>query len=316
MRAVRFDQYGTEDVLHVSDVEKPEAGGGQVVVRVRVAGVNTGEVGIRDGSMQSMSPAHFPEGEGTELSGVIESVGGGVLDWRPGDKVIGMSEVRGAQADYALLEATNVLPKPDSLGWDTAAVTPTAGATSTAVMRALEPASGETLVVAGASGGVGLMVVQRAVADGVRVIATASERNHDVLRRLGAAATTYGDGLEARIRALAPDGVDAFADCHGDGNVDLAVRLGVPTDRINTIKDFPAAKRTGCKAEGMYQLDDIPGAVQETIDGVADGRWEIPIKARFSLAQVRDAYRRLTEPGGVGKVVLIISADEGGEPAA
>lgn len=309
-RAVRFDRYGDESQLYVADVDVPDATDGEVVVRVRAAGVNPGEAAIRSGAMDAISPAHFPEGEGSEFAGVIHSVGEGVLGLNPGDAVIGLSDTRGAQADYALVPAANVLAKPESLDWETAAATPVGGATATSVMRALQPQAGETLVVAGGSGGVGVVAVQLAIQAGARVIATASEWNHEYLRRLGAEPVTYGDGLEGRIRALAPGGVDAFADCHGAGSVDLAVALGVPVGRVNTIIDFDAAKRVGAQAQGMYQLDDIPAALKPFVAQVAAGDVVIAIKARFPLEQVQDAYRRLTQPGGIGKVALTVSSDD------
>lgn len=121
--AVRFDAYGDESVLHIAEVPVPEPGYGQLVVRVRAAGVSTGEVGIRSGAMDKISPAHFPEGQGTALSGVVHAVGSGdVGGFAVGDAVIGLSETRGAQADYALLGTGDVLRRPASLDWGLAAV--------------------------------------------------------------------------------------------------------------------------------------------------------------------------------------------------
>ena len=309
-RAVRFDRYGGVDVLYIADVDIPDPANEELVVRVRTAGVSTGEVGIRSGDMDKMFPAHFPEGQGTELAGVVHTVGPGVRDFRVGDPVIALSDTRGAQADYALVPEANVLAKPDSLDWDTAAAIPAAGATATSIMQTLQPKPHETLVVAGASGSVGVVVVQLAVQAGARVIATASEFNHDYLRGLGAEPVAYGDGLEDRIRSAAADGVDAFADCHGAGNVDIAVALGVAASRIDTIKDFEGAARVGAQTRGMYQLDDITAVLRPFVGRVAAGEIAIPIKARFPLEQVQDAYRRLTEPGGIGKVVLTVSTEE------
>lgn len=311
-RAVRFDRYGDESVLYLADVSIPEAANGQVVVRVRTAGVSTGEAKIRDGSMDKMAPAHFPEGEGTEFAGVVHAVGAGVTGIRPGDPVIGFADIRGAQADYVPAPTGNVLPKPDALDWDAAAALVSPGATATSVLNALKLQPGETVVVAGASGGVGVVVVQLAVRAGARVIATASEPNHEFLRGLGAEPVAYGDGLEDRIRAITPDGVDAFADCHGNGNLAVAQALGVPTDRMNTIADFPTAGSIGAKTDGMYQLDDIRAALVPFAYDVALGSIKVPIKDRFPLEQVQDAYRRLTEPGGIGRVVLTVSQDSDG----
>ena len=311
-RAVRFDEYGDVNVLHIVEVPIPKAADGQGVVRVCVAGVSTGEVKIRTGALDKMAPAHFPEGEGTEFSGVVHAVGSGVTDFSPGDEVLGFADIRGAQADYVPAPVSNVLRKPPSLGWDTAAASISPGATATSVMNAVALKAGETIVVAGASGGVGVVVVQLAVRAGARVIATASAPNHDYLRGLGAEPVTYGDDLEDRIRALTPDGVDAFADCHGDGNVALAQRLGIAAQRINSIADFETAGKIGAQTQGMYQLDDIKATLIPFVDEVASGSIKVPIKDRFPLDQVQDAYRRLTKPGGIGRVVLTVSTDTAG----
>ena len=309
-RAVKFDRYGDVDVLHVASVRVPEPADDEVVVRVRSAGVSTGEVKIRSGAMDAMAPAHFPEGQGTELAGVVHAVGDGVRGVSVGDEIIGWADVRGAQADYAVLPPSNLVARPEGLDWDTAAVTVSSGATATSAIRAVAPYAGETVVVAGASGGTGVVAVQLAVQTGARVIATASEHNHEFLRRLGAAPVAYGDGLEGRIRALAPDGVDAFADCHGDGNVALALALGVEPNRINTIADFEAAGRAGARTQGMYQLDDLAAVIGPFAERVARGLVVLPIRGRYALDEVQDAYRRLTEPGGIGRVVITVSTDD------
>ena len=155
-----------------------------------------------------------------------------------------------------------------------------------------------------------VVAVQLARQKGVRVIATASEHNHDFLRRLGGGPVAYGDGLEDRIRSLSPDGVDAFADCHGEGNLDLAVRLGVEPNRINTIADFEAGAQVGARTDGMYQLDDIAAVVGPLAGDVAGGHVVLPIKGRNALGEVQNAYRRLTHPGGIGPVVIVVSSDD------
>lgn len=112
--------------------------------------------------------------------------------------------------------------------------------------------------------------------------------------------------LDPRIRDAAPNGVDAFLDTHGGGNADLALALDVAPDRVDTIIDFPAGKRLGIKTDGMYQLDDIRSALAKAAELAAEGRLEIPIKARFSLNRVQDAYRTLNQRSGLGKVVLLV----------
>lgn len=307
MRAVQFDHYGNFDVLYVAEVDRPTPGPNEVLVRVRAAGLNPGEIGIRSGAMDEIVPAHFPEGQGTDLSGVVTQLGAGVEGVAIGQEVIGWSDRRGAQADFAVLPWRNIVSKPGGMSWDTAAAIPTVGATATSALAALDLRPGETLVIGGASGGVGLVATQLALRQGVLVIGTASERNHDYLRSLGATPVAYGDGAADNIRAAAPNGVDAFADCHGEGNIELALDLGVKPDRINTIIDFPTAQRVGTKAQGMYQLASIHDAVAALVPLVDAGDLQIPIKARYPLDQVQQAYERLGQPGGPGKIVLQLS---------
>ena len=202
-----------------------------------------------------MAPAHFPEGQGTEFAGLVHTVGPDVSGVSPGDAVIGFSDTRNAQADYVALPADHVLPKPPQLDWGAAANLPIAAGTATTMIRAVHLAAGDTVVIAGGAGGAGAVAVQLARLRGARVIATASEPNHPALQAFGAEPVPYGEGLETRIRDAAPDGVI----------------------------DFPAGKRLGIKTDGMYQLDDIRSALAEAAELAAQGRLEIPIKARFSL---------------------------------
>jgi len=306
-RAVKFTEYGDIDVLNVVEVPKPVPGAGEVVVRVVVAGINPGENGIRTGVMHDRWPAHFPEGEGSDLAGVIESVGEDVTSVAVGDAVIGLSDGRNSQADFALLPADRVVPKPEQLDWAVAGGLYVVGTTAVAAIRAAAPAPGETVVVSGAAGGVGVLVTQLAVRAGARVLALASDRNADALRRWGAEPVPYGDGLEQRLRELAPDGIDALIDTHGGGYVDLAIALGVAPGRIETIADFATAGKVGAHRDGMAALTDQPAAVSEIAGLLASGELELPIKARFPLDRVRDAYRELSERSGLGKIVLEVT---------
>lgn len=277
------------------------------MVRVRAAGVNPGESAIRAGLMGGPLSGHFPSGQGTEFAGLVVGVGPGVAGVGVGDAVIGFSDTRDAQADYVKVPAGNILPKPGDVAWDTAAAIPIAGATATSMIATVDPQPGETVVVAGGGGGVGFVATQLAVRAGARVIATAGLRDHDALRSIGARPVEYGTGVADRIRAAAPDGVDAFLDTNGHGNADLAVELGVPRSRIDTIIDFDAGQRLGIQTQGMYQLADIRGTLIAFADLVATSQVAIPIRATFPLERVQDAYRTLSSGLGVGKVVLLVS---------
>lgn len=309
-RAVRFDQYGGLDVLHIDDVPALSPKPGEVVVRVRAAGVNPGEQAIREGKMTAMAPSTFPSGEGTEFSGRVKALGDGVTDYAVGDAVIGFSDGRNAQADEVAIALSNVLPKPDGVEWGVAAVAPIAGATATSMVRSVRVALGDVVVVAGGAGGVGFAAVQLALRAGATVVATAAEADHDTIRNVGATPVLYGDGVQQRIRDAAPNGADVFLDTHGDGQADIAIALGVAPDRVDSIIDFGAGKRLGIRNEGMYQLPDLRGAIVEFVNLVAAGEVLCPVKARFPLEDVQGAYRALTEASGVGKVALDVSSDD------
>jgi NADPH:quinone reductase-like Zn-dependent oxidoreductase len=307
MRAVLFDRYGDESVLEVRDAPDPQPGDGEVVVRVVAAGTNPGEIGIREGAMHDRYPADFPSGQGSDLAGVVAAIGPGVTGLAVGQPVIGLSDSRNAQAELVLLPADRVVPKPDRVDWDAAATFYVAGTTALALLQARPVTVGDTVVVAGAAGGVGVYLVQLAVGTGARVLALAGEANHEWLRAHGAEPIAYGDGVEDRLRAAAPDGITAFFDLYGHGYTDLAVSLGVAPDHVVTIIDFPAAQRLGVTATGMASLADPAEGVRQLAAIVAGGGFDVPIKARFPLEQVQEAYREVARRSGLGKVVLEVT---------
>jgi NADPH:quinone reductase-like Zn-dependent oxidoreductase len=307
MRAVQIDQYGDESVLEVREVPDPQPGEGEVVVRVVTAGTNPGEAAIRGGAMAEAYPVDFPFGQGSDLAGHIVATGPGVTHLASGQPVIGLSDSRNAQAELVLLPADRVVPKPDAVDWDVAATLYVAGTTALAALQVVPIRAGDTAVVAGAAGGVGIFLTQLAVGTGARVIAVASEAHHDWLREHGAEPVAYGDGLEQRLRDAVPDGITAFYDLFGNGYTDLAIALGVSPDRVETIIDFGAAQRLGIQAKGMAALADPAEGVRQLAAIVAGGGFDVPIKARFPLDQVQEAYREVAKRSGLGKVVLEVS---------
>ena len=305
MQAVRFDEYGGVDVLQVIDVPDPVAAAGQVLVRVRATSINPGEAKIRDGSMAERFPATFPSGEGSDVAGTIAVVGEGVDRFAVSDEVIGWTDQRAAHAELAIVEADHLTRRPPEVSIEVAGTLYVAGATGWAVVRAVGAAAGDTVVISAAAGGVGVFATQLAVAAGARVIGLAGEANHDFLRSLGAEPVTYGDGVAQRIRAAAPDGVDALIDLAGGGYVVLALdELGIAPERVDTVVDFPAAQQRGVKTEG--NADGASAAVLEELAGrVAAGTLQVPIAATFPLVRVRDAYTELSDGHTRGKIVLL-----------
>jgi NADPH:quinone reductase-like Zn-dependent oxidoreductase len=306
-RAVRYENYGNVDVLNVVEVEDPVPGPGRLLVRVRAAGINPGEAKIRDGMLADRFPSTFPSGQGSDLAGVVEQVGEGVDAFAVGDEVIGFTDERASQAELVVIPAENATRKPAGVPWEVAGALFVVGATAWASVRAVGLSSGDTVVVSGAAGGVGVIAVQLAKRAGATVIGLASERHHEWLRAHGVVPIAYGDGVADRIRAAAPDGVDAFLDMVGGGYVELALELGVSPARINTIADFAAIEKHGVKSEGNA-VGASAATLAELAALIAAGELEVPIAATYPLDRVRDAYRELADNHTRGKIVLQPSA--------
>jgi len=304
MKAVRFHGYGPVGVLNVEDVPQPLPGPAQVLVRVKAAGINPGEAKIREGMMASRWPTTFPSGEGTDLAGIVEQAGPDVTGVAVGDEVIGWVDTRSSHAEFAVVGAANLTPKPAAVPWQVAGALPVVGFTACAAVRAVALSAGDTLVVSGAAGGVGSITVQLARRAGATVIGLASEQNHGWLSAHGVVPVTYGDGVAGRIRSIAPK-ADAFIDTHGGDYVELALgELGVPPDRVDTIVRFDAVEKYGVKAEG--NAAGASAVVLAELAGlIADGELEVPIAGAYPLAQVREAYARLASGHVHGKIVLL-----------
>jgi NADPH:quinone reductase-like Zn-dependent oxidoreductase len=304
MKAVRFDEYGGVDVLKVVDVPTPEAGPGQVLVQVKAAGINPGEAKIREGLLHARWPATFPSGQGSDLAGVVAETGPGVTGFAAGDEVIGFTDNRASQAEYALAEEQNLTARPAAVRWEVAGALAVAGATAYAAVRAVALTEGDTVVVSGAAGGVGSIAVQLARRAGATVIGLAGPANHDWLAGHGVIPVTYGDGAADRIRQAAGK-VDAFIDTFGDGYVQLALGLGVEPSRIDTIVSFDAVAEYGVKAEGNA-AGASAATLAELAGLIAGGELEVPIAGTFPLSEVRDAYRKLAGGHVRGKIVLTV----------
>jgi NADPH:quinone reductase-like Zn-dependent oxidoreductase len=304
-RAVQIDRYGDVEVLELRDVAIPVPGPGQVVVRVRAAGINIGEAKMRAGLVREIFPLTFPSGQGSDLAGVVDETGVGVRNVTVGDEVIGYTDSRASHAEYVLVEASNLTPKPPQVPWEVAGALFVAGATGFAAARAVAPTAGEIVVIAGAGGGVGVFAVQLAVRTGARVIALASERHHDWLRERGAVPIAYGDGVSDRIITAAEGApVAAFIDLVGGGYVELALELGIPTDRIDTVVDFPAIRQYGVKGDGGASAASA-ATLAELAALIAAGDLVVPIQRTYPLEQVREAFTDLEAGHMAGKIVLV-----------
>jgi NADPH:quinone reductase-like Zn-dependent oxidoreductase len=304
VKAVRFDRYGGPEVLEVRDVERPAPAPGEVLVGVKAAGINPGEIAIREGRLHDRWPATFPSGEGTDLAGVVAELGADVSAYAVGDGVCGWTEARASHAEFVTVPVDQLTAKPDAVSWEVAGSLFVASMAAYACVDAVAPQSGEVVVVSGAAGGVGSIAVQLAARSGASVIGLASERNHPWLRARGVVHVAYGEGQAERIRAAAGGQVDAFIDAFGNGYVDLAIELGVPAKRINTIIDYAAVERLGVHGAGTHSIatSELLG---EILGLVADGSLEVPIARTFALGEVREAFRELAQRRTHGKIVLL-----------
>jgi len=302
-RAVRFDAYGGVDVLKVVEVDRPVPGRGEVLVRVRAAGINPGEAKIRDGTLAARWPSTFPSGEGSDLAGVVEELGEGVTGFAVGEDVIGWTDNRASHAELVVVDAAHLVRKPAGVSWEAAGALFVAGASAYAMVRAVSVSAGDTVVVSGAAGGVGSIAVQLARNAGATVIGLASEAHHDWLGDHGVIPISYGDGVAGRIRAASGGKVDSFLDTQGGGYVELALELGVRPERIDTIADYSAPAKYGVKAEGST-AGSSAAVLAELAGQIEAGRLVIPIANVYPLDKVQDAYRELARGHTLGKIVL------------
>ena len=305
-RIVAPADFGGPEQLVLTEVPTPEPGPGEVRVAVRAIGVNPIDWKIYSGVM-SRDPRALG-GIGFELAGVVDALGEGVTDWSLGDEVIAVQVPGNAYTDAAVVPAAGLLAKPEGLSWELAASVPVAGGTAAHAVEAAGVGAGGTLLVHGAAGGVGGLVVQLARRRGARVIATASARNHDYLRSLGAEPVTYGEGLEERVRALAPDGVDAAIDTVGtDEAIDVSLALVGDPRRVVSIAGY-RRRDTGIfliGGGGDPGTEIRDAARPEVARLLASGELTLPIQATYPLEDTAEAHREGLTGHTRGKLVIV-----------
>lgn len=307
-KTVVAEGYGGPEVLAVQDIAMPDPGPGQVLVDVRAAGTNPFDYKVYSGDM-GHDPDALPMPVGMEVAGVIAALVPGVSGYtgplEVGDEVIATG-VKGGYAEQVIADAADVGHKPAALSFEQAAGLLLAGGTAWHLLTHTDVAAGDTVLIHGASGGVGLMAVQLAVARGAQVIATAGERSHEQLRGFGAQPVRYGAGLADRVRAIGP--VDVALDLVGsDEALDTSVELVADRRRIATIAGFARAGALGIavltQADGGQAIRDA--ARPELIKLAADGKLDVVVDRVFPLDAAADAHRYLRSGHAHGKVVLV-----------
>ena len=294
---IEIDAFGGPEQLRLREFEPPAPGDGQLLVRQLAIGVNPFDWKFVAGGTVREAPA-FPVVAGMEGAGVVEAVGEGV-DFAVGDEVI-TRQYLGAFASHRVVKAANTWAKPAAMGFEQAAVISLAGATAWAALTAANVGIGDTVLVHNASGGVGSAAVQIARRLGARVIGTASARNHDYVRGMGAEPVEYGDGLVERVVALG--GVTAAVDFVGDAGA-VAATLALVSDlsRASTAAGTPQSDEVG-----ITRLRAVADDSARAIALAAAGGLSLEITRSFALADAAAALT-LSRDGHVrGKIVLTV----------
>jgi NADPH:quinone reductase-like Zn-dependent oxidoreductase len=302
MKAAGCTEYGGPEVLRPIEVETPQAGTGQVRVRIKAAGVQPYDCAVRAGWTPPGVAPGLPKVPGNEFAGVVDQVGPGVTGFPVGTEVLGFGQLN-CYAQYLAIPAEQLTVKPESMPWVVAGGFSAGAQTAQIALQELGVGRGDVVLIHGAAGGVGTVAVQLARAWGATVIGTASEGNHDYLRALGATPVEYGDGLLDRVRTLAPDGVSAVLDGAGGDALKVSLDLVANRDRILTLVEHEQAEKLGIRLTPHLRS---AARLAELVDLHRRGELRIHVRKTFPLADAADAHREVETGHGRGKVVLTI----------
>jgi NADPH:quinone reductase-like Zn-dependent oxidoreductase len=295
MKTIQFTSYGDAEKLDLVDVPTPTPQPGEILVRVAAAAVNPIDWKIRSGLMKDIFPVEFPAGIGGDAAGTVIALGAGVVDAVIGESVFGVG--RSTYAEEAIL--TSWAPVPDGVSIEESAGWGSTIETAVRVLDQLGVAAGQTVLVSGASGGVGTAVVQIAIGRGISVVGTASESNQDYLASLGAIPVVYGDGLAARVAAAVPSGIDAALDISGAGVLPELIEITRDPSRVLSIADFSAP---ALGAQLSVAASDHRKAWAEA---AAVPIFRMPVERRFPLAQAGAAQEHSAAGHAAGKTIVL-----------
>jgi NADPH:quinone reductase-like Zn-dependent oxidoreductase len=299
MRALQFSTYGGPEVLQWAEAPEPHAGPGQIRIAVRAASVNPIDWKTFGGALSGGKPLEDTGYLGYDAAGVVDEVGEGVTGVSVGDEVFGRGQR--TQAEYAVVDAWAA--KAPSVDWAVAAAAGVAGETSERTLRLLDVDAGDTLFIDGGGGGGGAVAVQMALARGAKVIASASQANHDYLRGLGASPVVYGQGVAERVRAVAGGPVDAVLDVAGKTPIEELISLVPEPSQVVTIANYTAG-RAGARVTGGGSDSRPMEALALTADLLAQNKLVIKVQT-FPFDRAAEAYS-ISQSGHLrGKLVLV-----------
>lgn len=302
-----FEQYGGPEVQGSFEVEVPEPGPGQVVARMRAAGVNPADIKVREGMRQGKVEVRFPMAMGREAAGTVVAVGSGVEHLVLGDEVFGATASgTGGLAEYVVLDAAGTARRPKQLSPAQAACIPVALGTAYDAFDQMGLAAGQTLLVLGAGGGVGSAACQLARNRALRVLGVASEAKAQIVRDLGAEFVASGRGWSDQIRALSPEGVDGVLDMVGDQVVTEAASLLAPGAPLVSVASPQLASELGGSGVTRRRTSEV---FAQVADLVVTGAVEPLISASYPFAQAEAAIAQVETGHAVGKVVVLADTE-------
>jgi len=304
MKAVAISSFGSPDVLRVIELNDPQASRGKVRVRIKTAGIQPFDCAVRSSGWSPPGYSlSFPQILGNEFAGIVDQVGEDTAGFAVGDEVLGWA-LLACYAEYVVVSVDQIVHKPREMSWEEAGVISASGQTAHTALQDLGVVEGDTVLIHAAAGGVGGFAVQLAKAWGATVIGTASERNHDYLRSLGAIPVAYGDGLLDRVRALAPHGVDAALDAAGEDALIASVELVKDKGRIGTIVSFDLGEKLGVQ---NIRSQRSKKRLRDLVELIIQGKMNVHIRKVFPLEEAANAHREVESGHGRGKVVLEIN---------
>ncbi|MTV27954.1 NADP-dependent oxidoreductase [Nitriliruptoraceae bacterium ZYF776] len=300
-RVYVFTDYGGPETEALIDRPAvPEPGSGELAVEVRAAGVNPADWKIREGLLGR--DRTLPAPMGLEVAGVVTAVGDGVTDFAVGDAVLGPpAPGLGGFADHTLIRAADAVAKPDEVSFADAATIPVAATTAYDLTHQIELEAGQSLLIVGAGGGVGVMVAQIAKVHQFHAIGVASEAKRGLVESTGATFVASGDGFADKVRELAPDGVDLVIDLVGGEVLRQAAPLATEPARVLSAAD-PAVTELGgaTRQRDPESMEKITGVIEY---GLVDPN----VSGRFPLEQAREALAVVESGHATGKTIIVSS---------
>ncbi|MCB2412778.1 NADP-dependent oxidoreductase [Demequina sp. TTPB684] len=305
MRAITYSEFGTPDVLTLTGLPEPRPGPDSVIVEMRAAGINPVDWKARQGYLEGLIDTVFPAVPGWDIAGVVVRVGADAPEFEVGDEVYGYARKDvlggGTLAEQVAVPVRALAHKPASVSFEQAAAVPLVGLTALRSVRRSHVGAGDNVLIHNGSGGVGGFAIQLARLAGATVVATASPRNHEYLKSLGATPIEYGECLAERARAASPDGFDVILDFAGDGALDSTASVMRDGARVVSVADGKAARRLGGVV--VWVRPDAAG-LTELARLIDDGSLRVEVARTYPLEAAADAYREL-EAGHVrGKLVI------------